>query len=244
MGPFGDCTAPSGGGIAFDLAPAQAWCHVKPMHRRSLLALIPALLTLRPAWAQSGATLGINPSAQDQADLARVETYLDGLRTLKAHFLQVAPDGGLSEGTAWLERPGRMRFQYDPPAPFLLVANYGLLVFQDTKLGQTSTGPLSRTPLGILLAEQVHLSGDVTVTKLLREPGQLQVSLVRTASPSDGTLTLIFAEPPLTLRQWTVVDAQHKETRVTLYNVQLGGSFDQSLFNVATPGPVNPSGNG
>ena len=124
------------------------------------------------------------------------------------------------------------------------MANYGLLVFQDTKLGQTSTGPLSRTPLGILLAEQVHLSGDVTVTKLLREPGQLQVSLVRTASPSDGTLTLIFAEPPLTLRQWTVVDAQHKETRVTLYNVQLGGSFDQSLFNVATPGPVNPSGNG
>lgn len=219
------------------------------MRRRSLLTLAPALLTLgpvvlRPARAQSGPALGIQPSAQDQADLARVEAYLDGLRTLKAHFLQVAPDGALSEGTAWLERPGRMRFQYDPPAPFLLVANYELLVFQDTKLGQNSTVPLSRTPLGILLAEHVHLSGDVTVTKLVRQPGQLQVSLVRTASPSDGTLTLIFADPPLALRQWTVLDAQRKETRVTLYNVQLGGSFDQSLFNVAAPGPVNPSGHG
>ena len=75
-----------------------------------------------------------------------------------------------------------------------------------------------------------------------RLPGQIQVSLVRTARPSDGTLTLIFADPPLTLRQWTVLDAQRKETRVTLYNVQLGGSFDQELFNVAAPAPH--SGNG
>jgi outer membrane lipoprotein-sorting protein len=58
---------------------------------------------------------------------------------------------------------------------------------------------------------------------------------VRTASSSDGTLTLIFADPPLALRQWTVLDAQRKETRVTLYNVELGGSFDQTLFNVAKP---------
>lgn len=185
--------------------------------------------------------LGFQPTEQDRADLDRVERYLNGLHTLKAHFLQVAPDGSISEGTAWLDRPGRMRFQYDPPAPFLLVAAHGVLLFRDSKLGQTSNLLLSQTPLGILLADQVRLSGEVTVTGILRQPGQLQVSLVRTASPSDGTLTLIFADNPLTLRQWTVLDAQRKETRVTLYNIQLGGSFDQELFNVATPAP---SGNG
>jgi outer membrane lipoprotein-sorting protein len=214
------------------------------MHRRTLLALPLLLAAPRLAIAQGAAVTAFQPTAQDRADLVRIEAYLDQLRTLKAHFLQVAPDGGLSEGTAWLDRPGRMRFQYDPPAPFVLVANHGLLVFRDTKLEQTSTGPLSQTPLGILLADQVHLSGDITVTGLVRQPGQLQVSVVRAASPSDGTLTLIFADPPLALRQWTVVDAQRKETRVTLYNVQLGGSFDQSLFNVANPAQIGPTGNG
>jgi outer membrane lipoprotein-sorting protein len=203
------------------------------MHRRALLAL-PLLLAARsPARAQPAP--GWQPTAQDRTDLSRIEAYLNNLHTLKAHFLQVAPDGGVSEGTAWLDRPGRMRFQYDPPAPFLLVAAYGLLVFRDTKLDQTSNVPLSQTPLGILLADKVTLSGDVTVTGLARQPGQLQVSLVRTASPSDGTLTLVFADPPLALRQWTVLDAQHKETRVTLYNLELGGSFDPELFNVAKP---------
>ena len=210
------------------------------MHRRALLAL-PLLRAARsPARAQPAP--GWQPTAQDRTDLSRIEAYLNNLHTLKAHFLQVAPDGGISQGTAWLDRPGRMRFQYDPPAPFLLVAAYGLLVFRDTKLDQTSNVPLSQTPLGILLADKVTLSGDVTVTGLARQPGQLQVSLVRTASPSDGTLTLVFADPPLALRQWTVLDAQRKETRVTLYNVELGGSFDPELFNVAKPQPRPSNG--
>jgi outer membrane lipoprotein-sorting protein len=76
----------------------------------------------------------------------------------------------------------------------------------------------------------------VTVTAIRRLPGQLQVSLVRTDSPGDGTLTLIFADQPLTLRQWTVVDAQRRETHVTLSNAQTGGSFDPQLFEqVITP---------
>jgi outer membrane lipoprotein-sorting protein len=211
------------------------------MHRRTLFALPLLLATRAPALAQPAAA-GFQPTAQDRADLARVEAYLNGMHTLKAHFLQVAPDGGISEGTAWLERPGRMRFQYDPPAPFLLVAAHGLLVFHDSKLDQTSNVLLSQTPLGILLADKVTLSGGITVTGMQRQPGQLQVSLVRTASPSDGTLTLIFADPPLTLRQWTVLDAQRKETRVTLYNVELGGSFDPGLFNVANPQSQNGNG--
>jgi outer membrane lipoprotein-sorting protein len=207
------------------------------MYRRRFLALPLLLPALRPAWAQGASPPAWQPTAQDRADLARVEAYLDALHTLKAHFLQVAPNGGISEGTAWLERPGRMRFEYNPPAPFLLVAAHGLLVFRDTQLNQTSNVFLSQTPLGILLADKVTLSGDVAVTGMARQPGQLQVSLVRTGKASDGTLTLIFADPPLALRQWTVVDAQRKETRVTLYNIELGGSFNPELFNVANPQP-------
>jgi outer membrane lipoprotein-sorting protein len=200
--------------------------------RRSLLlsaALLPLGQMARAA-PPAVAPPAVAVSVQDQADIGRIEAYLNGIRTLKAHFLQVAPNGGISEGTAWLERPGRMRFQYDPPAPFLLIASYGQLIFHDSSLGQTSRLPLSRTPLGILLADHVTLSGGVTVTDIQHLPGQIQLTLVRTASPGDGALTLIFTDPPLTLRQWTVVDAQRRETHVTLSNMQTGGTFDPQLF--------------
>ncbi len=210
------------------------------MRRRNVILsslLIPFLA------AEARAQPAFQPTPQDRADLTRIEGALDNLRTLKAHFLQVAPDGRLSEGTAWLERPGRMRFEYNPPAPFLLIANHGLLVFQDKSLAQTSNIPLSRTPLGILLAEHVKLSGDITVTGMQRQPGQIQASLTRTDSPGEGTLTLIFADQPLALRQWIVLDAQRQETRVTLYNIELGGQFDQTLFDVlASPYAPNRGG--
>ena len=203
------------------------------MFRRRFLQLSAALL---PFSLTARAAPSIALSAQDQADIARIQDYLNGLKTLKAHFLQVAGDGGVSQGTAWLERPGRMRFQYDPPSPFLLIAAHGVLTFHDSALQQTSNIGLGRTPLGILLAEHVNLSGHgVTVTAIQRVPGQIQLTLVRTNSPGDGSLTLIFSDPPLNLRQWTVVDAQRRETHVTLYNVQLGGSFDPQLFEQISP---------
>jgi outer membrane lipoprotein-sorting protein len=211
---------------------------MRRMKRRALLILSSALLaSLASARAQPRFEL----TPQDRTDLARIETYLDGLRTLKAHFLQVAPSGAIAQGTVWLERPGRMRFQYDPPSPLLLVAGHGLVVFHDSSLNQTSNILLSQTPLGILLADHVRLQGDVTVTAMQRLPGQIQVSLIRTASPGDGTLTLIFADSPLALRQWTVLDAQRQETRVTLYNVETGGQFDPKLFEVADPRAFRPN---
>jgi len=213
------------------------------MNRRNLLRL--ALLSPLLAGAAAPAlAAAFRLTAQDRADLARIETYLDNLRALKARFLQVAPNGAISRGTAWLERPGRMRFEYDPPSPFLLVAGHGLLVFHDSSLQQTTNIPLSRTPLGILLADRVKLSGDVTVTDMQHLPGQIEVTLVRTASPGDGSLTLTFSDSPLTLRQWTVVDAQRQATRVTLYDVQRGGDFKQDLFEFTTPTQTPVGGGG
>ena len=144
------------------------------MKRRLFAAalLAPVLAHAQPA-----------PSAQDRADIARAEAYLNTIHTLKARFQQIAPDGQVSGGQAWLERPGRMRFQYDPPSPFLLVGGHGLLVFNDSQLGQTSNIPLDRTPLGLLLRDNLRLSGDITVTHITRYPGQLQITLLRTATP-------------------------------------------------------------
>ncbi len=207
--------------------------HISPMNRRTLLrlALLPPLLAPFAARAQ-----GVSqPTPQDAADLTRIEAYLNGIHTLQAHFMQVAPNGAISQGTAWLDRPGRMRFQYDPPAPFLLVAAHGNLVFEDRSINQVSNVPLSLTPLGILLADHVRLSGDVQVVGFQRLPGQFQLTLARSASPQDGSLILVFADDPLMLRPWTVLDAQRRETRVALYNVQQGVSLDPKLFEFVDP---------
>lgn len=207
-----------------------------PRMLRFALLLIAFVLPLQ-------ARAAFQPTEQDRADLAAIETYLNSVAALHSTFMQVAPDGGISGGQAWLQRPGRLRFQYDPPAPFLLVATHGQLVFQDSSIKQQSQAPLNTTPLGILLSDRVKLSGDITVTDIKRLPGEIDVSVVRTASPGDGTLTLVFADKPLTLRQWTVVDAQRKETKVTLYNVTLGGNFDPKLFEIVAM-PTAPTGGG
>lgn len=208
------------------------------MNRRSLLAALPLLL------AGNAVAATLAPTAQDRATIAAVEAYLNGLKRLKARFLQVAPNGAISGGTMWLDRPGKMRFDYDPPAPFLLVANYGILLYRDRQLDQTSNIPLSQTPLGILLSDRVKLSGDVEVIGIDRLPGEVVVRMQRAGSPGDGSLALSFVDKPLTLRQWTVTDPQRQETRVTLLNPEAGGSFDAKLFEFKPPAGAFGGANG
>src|SRR4051812_497678 len=129
------------------------------MHRRSLLAL-PTLLAVRPAAAQAGF------STQDRADIAGAEAWLNNLRSLKARFLQIAQNGAAAEGTAWIVRPGRMRFEYDPPEPLLLVASHGQFFYYDKAMKQATTLPLSATPLGLLLRDNLRLAGEVTVSRV------------------------------------------------------------------------------
>ena len=156
-----------------------------------------------------------------------ISTASTPLRRSSSRSLRTARSAGAPPG--W-SAPATCASSTTRPAPFLLVPAYGRFVFQDKSIGQISQYPLSTTPLGILLADHVSLSGDVTVTGIQRQPGQIQVTLVRTHSPGDGSLTLVFADNPLALRQWTVVDAQRQETRVTLYNVELGVRLDPALF--------------
>lgn len=183
-----------------------------------------------PQTASGGPVAAILTPA-DRGWVQRVQDTLGSITTLKAHFLQIAPDGHTTQGTAWLERPGRMRFEYAKPSPLLLVAGGGKLVFNDSQLKQTTSLPLDKTPLGLLLRPDLSLSGDVTLTAFHHADGQLQLTLVRTASPGDGSLTLIVSDQPLALRSWSVVDAQGRQTRVDLYDIVLGAAFPQSLFD-------------
>jgi outer membrane lipoprotein-sorting protein len=186
-----------------------------------------AQIGVQTAGAQTAATL----TPADQGWIDRIQDTLNGITTLKGRFQQIAPDGQRTTGTVWLDRPGRMRFAYDKPSPLLLVAGGGKLVFTDSALQQTTDIPLDRTPLGLLLRPSLSLSGDVTVTGFSHANGLLQVTLVKTASPSEGSLTVVLADGPLLLRGWRVVDAQGRETRIDLSDLTTGVPMPASLFD-------------
>jgi outer membrane lipoprotein-sorting protein len=203
--------------------------------RRLLLAASGAAMAaaLSPAWAAPKKAV---LSAQDRADIQRAEDYLNSVTTLKARFLQISGNGNQAEGTAYLSRPGRMRLQYDPPSPMLVVADGTFLIVHDKELGEPSYIPLGSTPAGVLVRENVRLDGkDLTVTRVVRLPGVLNISLVETDEPGQGELTLVFSESPFALRQWRVVDAQGTTTTVSLYESQTGLRLDPKLFEFKDP---------
>ena len=207
---------------------------MKPRISRRYAAALLAFGLLRPAMGVAGDVQAGN------AVLAQVAAYLNGLKTVTARFVQAGPDGGIRYGKAILQRPGKMRFQYDPPDPQLLVAGFGLLVYHDPELNQTTNIPLSSTPLGILLAKHVRFSGPVTVTKVEQPPGEVQISLIRTGHAAEGQLTLVFSSDPLELRQWQVTDAQGRTTQVTLYDLHAAKPFPDKDFEYVQGFSPNP----
>ncbi|MFN3449924.1 MAG: LolA family protein [Roseococcus sp.] len=199
------------------------------MFRRTLLAA--PLLAAAPPAARAQPL----PEAERAAAIARVEAYLNGLTTLRARFLQTAQTGASAQGTAWIWRPSRMRFEYDPPEPTLLVAADGQFFHYDRELRQPSIVPLSSTPLGVLLQNPLRLSGELTVAGVERSGGFLRVTVHRTGRAAEGRIQLAFSEEPMALRQWAVVDAQGLTTRVTLTEIRTGERFDPFLFAFNDP---------
>ncbi|MDD3445108.1 MAG: outer-membrane lipoprotein carrier protein LolA [Zavarzinia sp.] len=226
---------------SFRLALADLLPHLAPMSNPA-----PALLTRRRTLGLSlglGAlSLSLRPSAahaelnqRDRTDIARVEALFNDIRTLEARFTQVDSNGGYAEGRLLLRRPGRLRFEYDPPTPLLIVADGTWLVVYDKEIKQVDRYPLGRTPIGVLVRDRIDFGDGLEVTEVQRDSQAFAVSLIDPAHRDDGKLTLVFTENPFEFRQWQVLDAQGINTVVSLDGIKTGGSFDPVLFTFTDP---------
>jgi len=167
---------------------------------------------------------------QDQAHVARIEAYFNAFTTLSAQFSQIAPGGAVSTGDFYLRRPGRLRFEYAPPVPLLIVADGFRLILYDHELGQVNAWPVQATPLGPLVARTVDFINTGHAQAVEAAPGVLRLTLVDPDRPDDGSITLVFRDDPLELRQWEVTDAQGLVTVVILTGLRLNPILAPELF--------------
>jgi outer membrane lipoprotein-sorting protein len=188
------------------------------------LAALPLVASLTPSPAHAALT------AEDQQDIDRVEAYLNNLTTMQARFQQYSKQGGVAHGRIYLRRPGRVRVEYDPPVPVLLVSDGTMVTYYDSELDQRNQVPLSSSPLWFLLRQNVQLARDVTITGVQRAPGALKLSMYQTEEPDAGTVTLVFRDSPLELMHWYLKDAEGQEIQVALFDAAFDVELSNNLF--------------
>lgn len=170
-----------------------------------------------------------NAELTDEESLAQASAYLASLENMQGDFLQVGPDGSVTEGKFYLRRPGRIRFEYNPPENLLVVADGTWVAVKDSA-GPAQRYPIASTPLSLFLARDVDLSQNARVLGVANQPGALLVTIADRTGEAPGQITLIFDQPRMQLRQWVVTDAQGLQTTVALRNVETGVRADNSLF--------------
>ena len=173
------------------------------------------------------------PAGAQAIPLSELSRYLDSLKTLEAGFTQINADDTLSTGTLYIQRPGRVRFEYDPPENSLVMATGGQVAVFDPKSNQPPTlYPLRSTPLSIILAENVDLTRARMVTGHDGDGVTTTVTAQDPKRPGNGSIRLVFTADPTELRQWVVTDSTGVQTTVVLSDMKTGVRLPRGLFNI------------
>ncbi len=182
-----------------------------------------------PAAAQTGL------SAEDRAVVAQAQAYLQGLTSARGTFVETTGPQR-RQGRFYLQRPGKMRFEYTDPAGLLVVSDGSNVKRYDPRLNVFRQVPLGRTPLSTFLARDVRLDRGVIIADVTRmTSGAFALTVRDSAHPDDGQVILAFAGTPIRLQEWTITDAQGTRTRTQLTTLQPASGLAASLFQLRDP---------
>ncbi|RLK00553.1 LolA family protein [Ruegeria conchae] len=170
--------------------------------------------------------------AADKLPLSQISNYLNQLKTVQTTFTQVNDDGSLSTGKLWLQRPGKMRFEYDPPNDAVVLARAGTVQIFDPKSNQPPEQyPLKRTPLSLVLARNVNLAQANMVVGHDFDGTATIVTAQDPKNPESGRIELMFTSDPVELRKWVIHDNAGSQTTVLLGPLIEGGTLDSNVFS-------------
>lgn len=165
--------------------------------------------------------------------LNEISRYFNSFRTAQSDFTQVNADGTLSTGRLMIQRPGRVRFEYDAPDNSLVLASSGAVnVFDARSNAGPSVYPLSRTPLNLILDDVVDLRRERMVVRHFEDGPTTSVVAQDPDHPEYGSIRLVFSSNPTELRQWVITDDTGSETTVILGTLRTGVSLGSFLFNL------------
>ncbi len=200
-------------------------------------AVVAVGLALAPLAALAAAPAS-SLSAADQADIARIESYLDGIHTMRGHFLQSTEGDVYAEGAFYIDRPGKMRIQYDPPTPFFMVASGSTLSFYDGRIKKSSFVPIDMTPAYFLIRDKVGLGDSIVASHVERGDASLRVTVYEREHPDRGRMMLTFSDRPLELKKWKMIDKDGNETDISIVNTEYNVKLDPNLFRFDDPAPT------
>jgi outer membrane lipoprotein-sorting protein len=182
-------------------------------------------------FAGPGETLALDANQRSLVD--RVSLYLSTVQTLIGDFVQVASDGGRNEGQFYIQKPGKVRFDYEPPSPIDVISDGQSVVVRNRRLATQDVIPLSQTPLRFLLSDRIDLLRDTNVVGVYADDIFVTV-VIEEKQPLIGTnrLMLMFNAKDLQLRQWTVTDPQGFDTTVAVYNLDTNKRPDPGMFKI------------
>jgi outer membrane lipoprotein-sorting protein len=171
--------------------------------------------------------------ANQKAQAAKVSAYLSSLQTLVGNFVQVAPDGSKSKGDFYIQKPGKVRFDYEAPSPIDIVADGSSVAVRDRKLATQDIYPLSQTPLRYLLSDRIDLLKDTNVVSVTADDVFVSVTIEeKQALIGTSRLMLMVGAKDGQLKQWTVTDPQGYDTTVAVYNLDASRKVDPGLFKI------------
>ena len=183
--------------------------------------------------ARPGGTLALD--ANQRALVDRVSLYLSTIQTLLGDFVQVGPDGSRAEGQFYIQKPGRVRFEYNPPSPIDITADGRLVSVRNRNLDTQDLFPLSQTPLRFLLSDRIDLKRETNIVGVYADDIFATI-VIEERQPLIGTnrLMMMFDAKDLQLKQWTVTDAQGYDTTVAVHNLDATTRPDPSIFTINT----------
>jgi outer membrane lipoprotein-sorting protein len=185
----------------------------------------------RPIPVRPGESVPYDGSQHALVD--RVSNYLSSLQTLIGDFVQIGPDGSRTVGKFYIQKPGKVRFEYEPPSMTDVVADGSTVVVRDLRLATQDVYPLSQTPLRYLLADQIDLARDTNLVAVSQDNTFITVTIEeRQILVGTHRLVLMFGAKDTQLRQWTVTDPQGYETTVAVYNLDGSHKPDPDLFTI------------
>jgi outer membrane lipoprotein-sorting protein len=173
---------------------------------------------------------GFGPT--ERSELERVSEALNAIHTLQGRFVQIGPEGQLDQGRFYIDKPGRMRFEYAPPNPTLIISDGRWIAVENRNLHTVDRYALWTTPLNLILGDDIDLRDNTDITAVEQQNSQLIIQARAHSGQANGNITLVFSEPDLALKQWTVRDAQGLLTTVSVNDVKKDVAIDPGLFLV------------